>query len=80
MSAIKKCVEKLWITGHSEEYIVKYVSITKALQGNFCLQTPTIRRHVRSEIARLERKGLPPTPTLDDVAQALHFPITSIFY
>jgi hypothetical protein len=69
MSAIKKTIERLWMSGHSEDDIVKYVSITKALQGNFCLQTPTIRRHVRSEIARLERKGLRPiTNSSDDVA------------
>ena len=56
------------MSGHSEEDIVKYVSITKALQGNFCLQTPTIRRHVRSEIARLERRGLRPITSSDDMA------------
>ena len=64
MSVIKKCIEQLWMSGHSEDYIVKYVSITKALQGNFCLQTPTIRRHVNSEIARLKRKGVRPTTSL----------------
>jgi len=57
MSAMKKLVRQLWMNHHSEDDIVSYVSITKALQGNFCLQTPTIRRHVQSEIARLERKG-----------------------
>jgi hypothetical protein len=61
MSVIKKVIKQLWMRDYSEDDIVKYVSITKALQGNFCLQTPTIRRHVRSEIARMERKGLRPT-------------------
>jgi hypothetical protein len=60
MSAIKKCIEQLWMSGQSEECIVKYIWVVKALKGNFCLQTQTIRRHVRSEIARLERKGLSP--------------------
>jgi hypothetical protein len=58
MSAIKKSIERLWLSGHTEDHIVKYVSVLKALKGNFCMQSATIRRHVRSEIARLERKGL----------------------
>src|SRR5262245_56596145 len=60
MSAVKKSIEQLWMSGHSEDYIVKYVSIMKALRGNFCMQAPTIRRHVRNEIARMKRKGLRP--------------------
>jgi hypothetical protein len=57
MSAIKKCIERLWKSGHSENDIVNVVATMKALRGNFCMQIPTIRKHVRSEIARLERKG-----------------------
>lgn len=69
MSVMKKTVEQLWLSGHSEDFIVKYVSIVTALKGNFCLQTSTIQRHVRSEIARLKRKGLRPnTDASTDVA------------
>ena len=58
MSVKKKCIERLWVSGHDDEHIVRFVSISKALQGNFFLQMHTIRRQVRSEIARMERKGL----------------------
>jgi len=41
------------LRGGHRELRVHHEGVT----GNFCLQTPTIRRHVQSEIARLERKG-----------------------
>ena len=61
MSVMKKTVEQLWMNGRSEDYIVNIVSIAKALNGKLCSQTARLtRRHVRSEIARLKRKGLRP--------------------
>jgi hypothetical protein len=63
MHAFNKHIEKLWMHGHSVDYIVLYISSKMALDGNLDVNARVLQTQVQSEILRLRMMGFIPSPT-----------------